>query len=217
MLPSDADKKLTEYLMLSDALKRLPGTEFERHGHPAVVLDRATRTSVRVWGWWSESGLPCLLWAGALGWSITVVGPDELDSEGYERPFWSHRIKLLDLALANSIGPCRNLEELELRVASDPTFGLDPDWVGLRQSLLWGIVQLRVARAHRGQLLGASVRPLTTAGMHGETDEELARYGLLPTAPKPRTTLTPMGRPRRAAKVVRERQPALSPATSVDQ
>lgn len=186
------ERKLAEYLMLSEGLKRLPGIDFEKYGHPAVVLDRATGPQVRVWGWWtqggSESELPCLLWAGEMGWSATVVGPDALDTEGYERAFWSHRIKLLDLALANALGPCKTLEDLEMRVAGDSSYGLDASWSGLKGALLWGIIQLRVARAHRGRVAGgAAVRPLPAPpGMGGVMDEELAKHGLLPTVPKPR-------------------------------
>jgi hypothetical protein len=184
-------RKQAQYQALSQRLKRLAGSEFETYHHPAVILDRATGPEVRVWGWWSggDSELPCMLWAGDLGWSATVVEPDAFDTEGYERVFWSHRIKLLDLALANCLGPSKTLEDLELRVAGDPTNGLDASWADLQGGLLWGVVQLRAARAHRGRIVGggAGVRPLSpTAGMPGSFDEELARHGLLPTLPKSR-------------------------------
>lgn len=184
------ERKLAQYLTLSEGLKRLPGSEFEKHRHPAVVLDRATGPDVRVWGWWSggDTELPCLLWTDDQGWSATVVEPDAFDSEGYERVFWSHRIKLLDLALANAIGPCKKLADLELRVAGDTSYGLDAAWADPHGALLWGIVQLRAARAHRGHIVGgARVCMLpTTPDMHGVMDEELARYGLVPTLPKRR-------------------------------
>ena len=184
------ERKLAQYLTLSEGLKRLPGSEFEKHRHPAVVLDRATGPDVRVWGWWSggDGKLPCLLWADALGWSATVVEPDAFDSEGYERVFWSHRIKLLDLALANAIGPCKKLAGLELRVAGDTSFGLDAAWAVPTGALLWGIVQLRAARAHRGHIAGGATVSLlpTTPDTHGVMDDELARHGLFPTLPKRR-------------------------------
>ena len=120
------ERKRAQYLQLSECLKRASGQDFERHRHPAVVVDRMTGPEVRVWGWWAGDGdVPCLLWAGGLGWSAAMVLPDEFDSEGYERAFWSHRIKLLDLALANALGPATTLEDLELQVAGDDTYGLD--------------------------------------------------------------------------------------------
>jgi hypothetical protein len=193
MLPEERTQ--AQYLSLSNRLKRLAGEDFEIHRHPAVILDRASGPTVRVWGWWSaEHELPCLLWCGDLGWSTTVVMPDAFDSEGYERVFWSHRIKLLDLALANAIGPGRTLEELELRVASDPGHGLDASWSSLKGSLLWGILQLRAARAQRSRLVhgGAVVTPTTGPEPYGATDEELLRHGLLPTLPKSRKPPRPV-------------------------
>ena len=179
-------RKHAQYLALSEGLKQLPGSEFEKYRHPAVVLDLATGPDVRVWGWWTggDSELPCLLWTGELGWSATVVEPDMFDSEGYERVFWSHRIKLLDLALANAVGPCKTLKALELRVAGDPGYGLDASFKQPNRGLLSGIIQLRAARAHRAGVTrgGADVRPMPLAtGMRGGMDEELARFGLVPT------------------------------------
>lgn len=181
----------TQYLVLSESLKRLPGTHFERHRHPAVLLDRATGPDLRVWGWWSggDRELPCLLWAGDLGWSATVVEPDGFDSEGYERVFWAHRVKLLDLALANAVGPCRTLEDLELRVASHASNGAGTSWSEPRRALMWGILQLRAARAHRASIVGAGARarPLRAVpGAAGSVDEELLRQGLVPSLAKSR-------------------------------
>jgi hypothetical protein len=182
----------TQYLNLTESLKRLPGTDFERHRHPAVLLDRATGPDFRVWGWWSgvDRELPCLLWAGELGWSATVVEPDGFDSEGYERVFWAHRVKLLDLALANAVGPCRTLEDLELRVASHTSDTAGISWSVPRRALLWGILQLRAARAHRASIVGTGGgrrRPLSAvSGAAGSVDEELVRYGLVPSLAKSR-------------------------------
>lgn len=184
-----AARKHAQYLMMSDRLKRLAGEEFERHQHPAIILDRASGPGVRVWGWWTVAGdLPCVLWAGDLGWSATAVGPDTFDSEGYERAFWSHRIKLLDLALANALGPARTLEDLELQVASDTSYGLDLTWTGVKGALLWGILQLRAARAQRRQIVrgGAAVRPMITPEFCGVTDDDLVQHGLAPTLAKAR-------------------------------
>jgi hypothetical protein len=116
---------VAEYLALSERLKELRGVDFETHGHPAVLLDRTTSARTRVWGWWADGANrdPCLLWASERGWSVTVVEAGALDSEGYERAFWSHRIHLLDLALANALGPFRTLEQLELGVAASDSFG----------------------------------------------------------------------------------------------
>ena len=180
----------TQYLALSESLKRIPGGDFERHGHPAVLLDRATGPALRVWGWWSggELRLPCLLWAGDLGWSATVVEPDAIDGEGYERVFWAHRVKLVDLALANAIGPCRTLEDLELRVASHAIDEAGACWSEPRRALLWGILQLRAARAHRASVVGSAGvrgRPLrAVTGAAGAVDGELTRYGLVPSLAK---------------------------------
>jgi len=93
-MPVMTATRLTEFWVLSDALKQCRGRDFEGHRHPAVVVDRATGPSVRVWGWWTQDNpaIPCLLWCGQRGWSATLVEPDELDSPGYELAFWSHRI-----------------------------------------------------------------------------------------------------------------------------
>jgi hypothetical protein len=160
---------LAEYLSLSDCLKRLPGSEFETHDHPAVVLDRATGPSTQVWGWWAddESTLPCLVWRSARGWSAAVVEPDELDSEGYERPSWTHRVKLLDLALATAIGPCATIAELESQVAADGSFGFGENAEDVQMAVLSGLVRLRATHAGHG-----SVEPV---------ELEDARRGLVPT------------------------------------
>lgn len=143
---------LAEYLALSNSLKRLPGTDFEDHDHPAVVLDRATGPTTRVWGWWADNQppLPCLLWVSERGWSATVVEPDALDSEGYERAFWSHRVNLLDIALACALGPYPTLDELEEQIAIEGAFGFGERGDRLQAAVHWGIVQLRAAQSARG-------------------------------------------------------------------
>lgn len=178
-----------QYLALSAALSEFTGRAFEAHRHPAVLLDRATGPSTRVWGWWAETDppLPCLLWSGEHGWSATVVEPDDLDSEGYERDFWAHRIKLLDIALANALGPYPTLEDLELRVNGAASFGIGNRDDATRHAMRWGVLQLRAARARFGTPL-ANPDQCTVAGS-GTVDEELARHALLPTLPKPRSLL----------------------------
>jgi hypothetical protein len=178
-----------QYLLLSEQLKQLPGSTFEIHHHPAVVLDLATGPAMRVWGWWTDESdgrpaLPCLLWAGELGWSATVVEPDVFDSEGYERAFWSHRIKLLDLALANALGPCPTLEQLELHV-TDEGLGANACALELRGGLLWGILALEAARgtSHDGTAASAAAR-LPADDMRGTVDEELVAHALSPTLAK---------------------------------
>jgi hypothetical protein len=178
-----------EFLMLSDALKQCRGQDFENHGHPGVVFDRATGPSIRVWGWWTqdEPAIPCLLWCGEHGWSATVVEPDELDGPGYELAFWSHRIKLLDLALANALGPYPSLRELELHVAADTALGLGSHGSRMTEALSWGIVQLRAARAQRlrdsSETRGRQPAAKTFGGM---VDEELVRHALVPSLAKPK-------------------------------
>jgi hypothetical protein len=176
---------VAEYLTLSDRLKQLRGTEFEMHGHPAVVLDRATSPTTRVWGWWAdaETPVPCVLWASERGWSVTAVEAGELDSEGYERAFWAHRVALLDLALATALGPFPTLEELELNVAADGSFGFGSWGEELRAAVLWGVRQLRVARArgHRGRRDEALAQ---VSGARCSVDQELVRFGLVPTLTK---------------------------------
>lgn len=178
-----------EFLRLSDALKQCRGTEFESHTHPGVVFDRATGASVRVWAWWSrgEPAIPCLLWCSEPGWSATVVEPDNLGSPGYELGFWSHRIKLLDLALANGLGPYPTLGELELQVSVDGVFGEGPDGSRLQDAMLWGIRQLRAARS-QSTSTAAGCPTLVAAGGQGGgvVDEELVRHGLVPSLAKPR-------------------------------
>lgn len=185
-------RKQAEFLQLSERLKKLPGFEFEKYHHPAVVLDRAFGPDFRVWGWWTggDHALPCLLWVGERGWSATVVEPDMLDGEGYECAFWSHRIKLIDLAIANALGPYKTLQDLETRVAGDLSYGLDACWTGLRQGLLWGIIQLRVARAQQVPTMGAraTLSPMPAGAPRRDAiDDELERHRLLPTMPKRRS------------------------------
>lgn len=182
--PGSASDRAAEYLHLSDALKQLRGVDFEAYDHPAVLVDRATPAATRVWGWWAdaEPAVPCLLWASERGWSATVVEPAELDGAGYERAFWSHRIVLLDLSLANALGPCSTLEELELKVAAEGSFGFGTWAVQLRSAVLWGILQLRAARA-QGRRTTPEDGPLVQ-GARCSVDDELARHGLVPTLAK---------------------------------
>ena len=178
-----------ELVTLSDALKQLHGWEFETHAHPAVVLDPATGPSVRVWGWWTagDPARPCVLWCGRRGWSVAVVEPDIFDSQGYELAVWAHRIKLLDLALANAVGPHRRLEELELHVASEASFGTGPHASAVRDAVLWGIIQLRAARARKpGQAAAGWRAPAAGSMRSGVVDEELARHALIPSLAKAR-------------------------------
>lgn len=178
-------RTVQEYVAVSERLKHLRGADFETHGHPAVILDRATSPATQVWGWWAESEprLPCLLWAGERGWSITVVEPGALDSEGYERAFWAHRIHLLDLALANAMGPFHTLDELELAVSTESSFGLGCWGVEIRSAVRWGVRQLKTARA-RGRRTGMGPDPAGAAAAHASVDQELTRCGLVPTLPK---------------------------------
>jgi hypothetical protein len=204
--PQDAGATLTaapaEYVSLSESLKQLRGADFEDHAHPAVVLDGATGPTVRVWGWWAEAqpALPCILWASERGWSVTVVEPGALDTEGYERTFWSHRINLLDLAIANALGPYPTLELLELNVAAEDSFGSGAWACELRTAVQWGIVQLRAARAHGRRPAQDGVRAFEhTAAARGVVDEELARHALVPTLAKPRWSIDPTADPGMAA------------------
>jgi len=180
-----------ELLSLGEDLKRCRGKEYEDHDHPAVLVDRATRPSVRVWGWWAdtEPRLPCILWSSERGWSATVVEPDDIDGPGYEMAYWSHRVKLLDLALANALGPYRTLPALELHVAGDTTPPiLDPHGFQVRQALLWGIVQLRAARAQKQHTGVAEVWQIKI-GESFQTaaiDDELRKHALAPTLAKRR-------------------------------
>ena len=187
-----ASRAVAEYVALSDRLKHLRGVDFETHDHPAVVLDRATSPATRVWGWWAdaEPRLPCLMWASERGWSITVVEPGALDSEGYERALWSHRIHLLDLALANAMGPFTTLEELEVAVSTESSFGLGSWGTDVRSAVLWGVAQLRTARAPRRR--SEPNRPAAVRPAHASVDEELARCGLVPTLAKGRGTVDPV-------------------------
>jgi len=178
----------TEFLMLSDALKQCRGRDFESHHHPAVVFDRATGPLVRVWGWWTQDdpAIPCLLWCGERGWSATLVEPDELDGPGYELAFWSHRIKLLDLALASALGPHPTLGELELHVTADASLPLVQHGSKRNTAMLWGIRQLRLARSPHLRRAPESPAP-SGAEIHGGLiDEELRRHALIPTLAKPR-------------------------------
>jgi hypothetical protein len=180
----------TQYLLFSEALKDVAGRRFEQHDHPVVVLDRATGPTTRVWGWWTPGhpARPCLLWSSGRGWGTTVVEPDTLDAEGYERAFWSHRIKLLDLALANALGPVATLEDLELH-ATLTCFGLGSDGVRHQAAVLWGVRHLRAATASSPS---GTVRPSdrpTRAGIDGVVDDELARHALIPTLAKSRPSM----------------------------
>ena len=177
-----------EFLMLSDALKQCRGRDFESHDHPGVVFDRATGPSVRVWGWWTqdEPAIPCLLWCGEWGWSATLVEPDGLDSPGYELAFWSHRIKLLDLALANGVGPHLTLSELELHVAADASLPLGFHGSRRTEAMLWGIRQLLMARSLRHRRAIESPAASEEQAHRGLIDEELVRHALVPTLAKPR-------------------------------
>ena len=175
----------TQYLLFSEALKEVPGRQFERHHHPAVVLDRATGPSTRVWGWWTPQhpARPCLLWSSGRGWGTAVVEPDAFDAEGYELAYWSHRIRLLDLALANALGPFATLKDLELHVALS-CFGLGSDGVRHQAALLWGIRHLRAATTSDPS---GTVHPSDgprAARVDGVVDVELARHALVPTLAK---------------------------------
>lgn len=179
-------KHQDEFLALSDALKRRRGEEFEEHPHPAVLLDRATGTAAQVWGWWASTTgpqVPCLLWCTKRGWSTTAVEPDEIDAPGYELAHWSHRIKLLDLALANAHGPYNSLSKLELHVAADSTLPLGQHGPAIREGMLWGIVQLRAAYAQtrRSMPKGLGLAP---AAPTDRLDADLAHHALVPTLPK---------------------------------
>jgi hypothetical protein len=131
------------------------------------------------------------MWCGEAGWSATVVEPDALDSEGYERDFWSHRIKLLDLALANALGPHRALEDLELHVAAVASWGLGARAVEIKRAMSWGILQLRSARARPTDhgFAGRGRQTVPSADVAGVVDEELARHALVPTLAKARVGL----------------------------
>ena len=176
----------TQHLLFSEALKDIPGCQYEQHRHPAVILDRATGSETQVRGWWTRGrpARPCLLWSAARGWGATAVAPEVVGADGYERVFWSHRVKLLDLALARAMGPYPTLQELELQVPS-AGFGPGQDGGELLEGLLWGVRLLR--GAHRMDR-GADSRPWRTvrrdAGIEGEVDEELARHALIPTLGK---------------------------------
>lgn len=173
-----------EFFALSDALKRYRGYEFEQPSHPAVLLDRATGSTAQVWGWWAatpDRQVPCILWCTDRGWSTTAVEPDEIGAPGYELAHWSHRIKLLDLALANAYGPHSSLGKLELHVAADTALPLGQYGPVIREAMLWGIVQLRAAysRARRSTSKDIGAGPASD-----HVDLELARHALVPTFPK---------------------------------
>jgi hypothetical protein len=200
---SDSDLPLVpggpdEYLCLSDGLKQLRGMDFENHGHPAVVLDRATPASTHVWGWWAAADpkIPCLLWASERGWSATIVEPGALDSEGYERVFWSHRINLLDLALANAIGPFPTLEDLEHNVAANGSFGSGSWAMQLTSAVLWGILQLRAAHAGGQDSTSREAHAVEAiAASRCSVDEELARHALVPSLAKGPSSVDAAGDP----------------------
>lgn len=177
-----------QYLALGDALKQLAGSAFEEHGHPAVLLDRVTGPSTLVWGWWSEESprLPCMLWFREPGWSAAVVSSDMSNSDGYEREYWAHRIRLLDRALAAALGPFQALEDLELEVTAAAGFGPGARDAEARRALCWGIRHLRAACARTASLgdgQGSLPGDLPAGG--GVIDAELARHALVPTLSKP--------------------------------
>jgi hypothetical protein len=188
----------SQYLLLSEALKDVPGRQFERHRHPAVILDRATGPGTQVWGWWTSGSpaRPCLLWSTGRGWGATVVEPAVVGAQGYERGFWLHRLTLLDRALARALGPCSTLHELELQVPS-AGFGPDVDGGELSGSVLWGVRLLRAAHGiDRDAESGPGPTAPRVAGTEGAVDEELARHALVPTLAKacptpPRTEIVP--------------------------
>jgi len=184
-----AGRRQAQYLLLSDLLMLVPGSEFERHPHPATVLDLATGPRTSVWGWWSEpldaaAAVPCLLWAGDLGWSATTVEPDVFDTQGYECSVWSHRIKLLDLAVANATGPFRTLDELRRRVSDDIDPALGDRSAALAGALLWGISQQQAARSRLGDVAGVPAIP--AAALRGAVDDTLDRQHLGPERVKVR-------------------------------
>lgn len=181
MTADEASK--AEYVALTSALKGCPGELFEQHDHPAVLLDQVTGSPVRVWGWWGNPGreLPCLLWCSSRGWFATVVPAEHAGAPGYELPHWSHRIKLLDRALAQAIGPHASLGLLELHLL------LGSYGTALKDAVLWGIVQLRAAHQRTGRS-GTHRHNDDPPGTAARVDEELARHGLAPTMFKKRIT-----------------------------
>jgi hypothetical protein len=113
-----------------------------------------------------------------LGWGATTVEPDVFDAEGYECPSWSHRIKLLDLAVANATGPFPTLEALRRRVNDDIDPHLGDRAVALGGALLWGILQQQAARTRLGDVTGDPGIP--TAAVRGAVDDALDRAQLGP-------------------------------------
>jgi hypothetical protein len=195
-IPSYAEGRKAQYLLLSGLLMLVPGAAFERHPHPATVLDLATGPRTSVWGWWSEpleggAPVPCLLWAGELGWSATTVEPDVFDTEGYECSFWSHRIKLLDLAVANATGPLPTLDELRQRVSADVDPDLGERSAAMAGALLWGILQQQAARTRLGDVVGDRSVPPTM--IRGAVDDTLDRGHLGPDRVKVRLEQTDAG------------------------
>jgi hypothetical protein len=193
---ADSERRREQYLLLSGLLMLVPGASFEQHPHPATILDRATGPRTSVWGWWSEpldggARVPCLLWAGDLGWSATTVEPDVFDTEGYECPFWTHRIKLLDLAIANATGPFPTLEALRRRVTDDLDLDLGELAALLGGALLWGIVQQQAARTRLGDVVAEPVFP--PALVRGAVDDVLDTELLGPDRLKVRLERTDAG------------------------
>jgi hypothetical protein len=186
-----AEARTAQYLLLSDLLMLVPGVTFARHPHPAAVLDLATGPRTSVWGWWSEPfdgepPVPCLLWVGELGWSVTTVEPDVFDTEGYECSFWSHRIKLLDLAIANATGPLPTLDALRRRVSDDLDPRLGERAAALGGALLWGILQQQAAQTRLGEVVGdpgtpaPATRGVVNGIVKGTVDDALDQEQLGP-------------------------------------
>lgn len=201
-----AGRGMAQYFLLGDLLKLLPGSVFEQHTHPAAVLDLATGPGTSVWGWWStgadgEASVPCLLWAGELGWSATTVEPDLFDTDGYERSFWSHRIKLLDLAIANAIGPFPTLEELQYRVAEDAALDVGCRSAAVTGSLLWGIAQQQRAQARVAA--GVTMSGFPAIAARGAVGEDLEALRLSPDRAKVRLEDGGLAGLRRAMEEVR--------------
>jgi hypothetical protein len=186
---SYAERRRTEYLVLSGLLTVVPAGTCARHRHPAHVLDLATGPRTSVWGWWAEpvggeSPVPCLLWAGELGWSAAAVEADTLDGRGYATSSWSQRATLLDLALANATGPFRTVDQLCQRVSDDVHPDLGDRSAAVAGALLWGILQQQAARTRLGHVATGSRVP--RVAVRGVVDDALDRGHLSPDRVKVR-------------------------------